>query len=227
MILILVLLAPAAHAQPELNVALKGGLNAATLAEEHRINRYGVAGGLFGHVRWPLLDRLSLGVQTDLLYMPRGTRVFFEGEYLDRFRQHYLDITIAARPEVRLGPATVYLVLGGGLSFLLSASKENASGVKQDTTDGLRKIDVPLLIGGGVALHLPPRELGPFRLGTVFLDARHDRGLIDTDAVVGGFKNRTSSLMFGLAFAVGAREGKIPPAALPTPGDLPAAAAPY
>jgi hypothetical protein len=75
--------------------------------------------------------------------------------------------------------------------------------VKEDITSDLRRIDVALLAGAGIALHLPLQELGPFQLGTVFLEARHDMGLIDTDPVNGGFKNRTSSLMLGLSLLVG------------------------
>jgi hypothetical protein len=63
---------------------------------------------------------------------------------------------------------------------------------------------VALLAGAGIALHLPRRGLGPFHLGSVFLEARHDRGLIGTDTV-GGFKNRSSSLLLGLSFVLGAR----------------------
>ncbi|HEX7839957.1 MAG TPA: hypothetical protein VF469_20915, partial [Kofleriaceae bacterium] len=71
------------------------------------------------------------------------------------------------------------------------------------------RIDVALLGGAGVALQLPDHTVGPFHLGAVFLEARHDIGLFDTDAMVGGFRNRTSSLMLGLSLAVG---GEPPPA---------------
>jgi hypothetical protein len=110
---------------------------------------------------------------------------------------------VAARPQVRLGPASVYLLLGGGLNLLVSANKEGASGAEQDITDGLRRIDVALLGAAGVALHLPHRGAGSFRIGTVFLEARHDVGLVDTDAIADGYKNRTSSLMLGFSFVVG------------------------
>lgn len=191
------------HAEPGLGIALKGGGNAATLAEDNRFNRYGITGGLEGYLRNPLTDQISLGGQIELLYTPRGAKAILDGEYLGQFRYHYIDVMAAARPEVRLGPASLYVLLGGGLNVLVKANKENAAGVPQDTTDGLHRIDVTLLGALGVALYLPPQTMGPFRLGTVFLEARHDVGLIGTDLMIGGFKNRTSSLMLGLSLAVG------------------------
>jgi hypothetical protein len=203
---ILVWLAPfLADADPELSIALKGGPNAAILAHDNRVNRYGPSGGWAGYLQWPRTDRFSLAGQLELLYTPRGAEAILDGVYLGNVRLHYLDVMIAARPEVRLGPASLYFLLGGGLNLLVSASKENASGAEQDITGDLHRIDVALLGGAGFTLRLPRRELGPFRLGTVFLEARHDVGLLETDAVNGGYKNRTSSLMLGLSFVVGDR----------------------
>jgi len=192
------------HAQPsELSISFKGGLNAATQAEDLRVNRYGASGGVSGDLKWLLIDRFSLAGQIELLYTPRGAEVVFQGEHVGKLRAHYFDLTVAVCPEARLGWASVYLLLGGGLNLLVSANKDDAAGTGQDITGDLHRVDVALLGAAGVALHLPPRELGPFRLGTVFLEARHDIGLLDVDAVNGGFKNRTSSLMLGLSFVVG------------------------
>ncbi len=201
------------HAEPELNIALKGGPNTATLAQDNRVSRYGFSGGLASDLQWSLADHFSLAGQIELLYTPRGAKAISGGTYLGQVRQHYFDVMVAARPQVRLGPASVYLLLGGGLNLLVSATKENASGETQDITDGLHRTDVALLGAAGVALHLPYRETGLFRLGTLFIEARHDIGLIDTDAVNGGYKNRTSSLMLGLSFVVGG-----PPSPDPTAG---------
>lgn len=214
------------HAEPELGVAFKGGPNTATLAENNRFHRYGFSGGLAAYLQRPVFDLISLAGQMELLYTPRGARAIFEGEVLGRSRQHYIDLTIAARPEVRFGPASGYLLLGGGLNLLVSARKENAFGASQDITGDLRRINMALLVGAGVALHLPRRGPDSFRLGTVFLEARHDRGLIDTDAVNGGFKTRTSSLMLGLSFALGAGEGTTRPKSPPVPSDPPSPLSP-
>lgn len=116
----------AAHAEPELSIALKGGPNAATLDHDYRVNRYGLSGGLAGQLQWSLTDQFLLGAQIELLYTPRGTDVVFEGELQARSRQHYFDITIAAHPEARLGPVSMYLLLGAGLNFLVRANDENA-----------------------------------------------------------------------------------------------------
>jgi len=139
--------------------------------------------------------------------------VVFGGAKQAESREYYFDLVAAARPGVQLGPVNGYLLLGGGVNFLLSANKENVSGSKQDITGDLHRIDVALLGGLGVAFHLPHRDLRPFRLGTIFLEARHDIGLIDTDKANGGYKNRTSSLMLGLSFVVGG-----PPSPAPTAG---------
>jgi len=191
-----------AGAEPEPGLALKGGFNAATLAHDYRVHRYGVSGGAAGYLRWSLGDRLSLAGQLDLLYTPRGANAVFDGELQGRSRQRYFDVTLAARPEMRLGRVSIYLLLGVGVNRLLSAEKESISGSRDDITNELYRIDVALLGGAGVALHLPRHGLGPFRLGTIFLEARHDHGLLDTDKVNGGFKNRSSSLMAGLSFAI-------------------------
>jgi len=197
------LVAPPVHADSELHIALKGGPNAATLDHDFRENRYDFTSGVAGYLQEPLFGRFSLGGQIEFLYTPRGANVVFGGEKQAEFREYYLDFVAAARPGVQLGPVSAYLLLGGGLNFLVSASKDNVTGSKQDITGDLHRIDVALLGGLGVAFHLPRRDLGPFRLGTVFLEARHDIGLIDTDTANGGYKNRTSSLMLGLSFMVG------------------------
>lgn len=199
-----------ADAGPGLNLAFKGGVNAATLDGDNSVHKNGFSGGLAGYLQWSLLDRLSLAGQLDLLYTPRGARVVFEGEYVGRFRQHYLDVAAVARPQARLGPVSVYLVLGGGLNFLLSADKENTLGRQENITGDLRRIDVALLAGAGGALYLPHRDLGPLRLGTVFLEARHDHGLIEAIAGNERFKNRVTSLMLGVSFALGARAANSP-----------------
>src|SRR5689334_12985341 len=148
-----------ARAQPELDLALKGGPNAATLDEDYRFKKYGFTGGLAGCLRWLLTERSSLGGQVEILYSPRGAEVVYEGEYLGDSRQHYLDITITGRPEARLGPASVYLLLGGGVDFLLNATGKDLWGMKEDITDGLRRVDVALLAGAGLAFQLPHQAM--------------------------------------------------------------------
>lgn len=192
------------HAQSaEFDLALKTGLNAATLVHDSRENRYGFTGGLSGDLQWSMSDRLLLGGQFDVLYTPRGANVVFDGMTSGGSRSHYIDLMLSARPEARFGAIGVYLLIGGGLNLLLSASKDDAAGSGQDITGGLHRLDVAFLAGAGVALRLSSNESGSLHLGTFFLEARHDIGLLDTDAVNGGFRNRTSSLMLGLSFAVG------------------------
>jgi hypothetical protein len=135
------------------------------------------------------------------------------GEFLATFRQHYFETAIAFRPEARVGSVDVYLLLGGSWSILLNANSVNARGMKRD--EGFRRHDVALLAGLGGALHLPPHRLGPFRLGTVFLEARYDRGLLDFIPDDGSRKNRTTSLMLGVSFALGSKASK---AAVAGPG---------
>jgi hypothetical protein len=201
-ILVILLISLRADAGPEPGLAIKGGGNVATLAHDYRTNLYGFSGGLGGGLQWRLDHRWSLAGQLDLLYAPRGAEIF-DTEYLGRVRQNYLDLTAAARPELQLGRTSIYLLVGGGLNFLLSASQEDISGTKRDIANSLRRVDLALLVGGGVAVNLPPRGLGPLRLGTVFLEGRHDRGLIDVSVAGDGFKNRTTSLMLGMSFALG------------------------
>lgn len=202
--LIMLLTSHRARAQSaEFDLALKGGPNVATLAHDNRDNRYGFTGGLSGDLQWSISDRFLLGGQIDLLYTPRGANAVFDGVMEGASREHYIDLMLAGRPEARFGAMGVYLLIGGGLNFLMSANKDDAAGSGQDITADLHRIDVALLVGAGIALRLSNKESGSLHLGTIFMEARHDIGMLDTDAVNGGFKNRTSSLMLGLSFAVG------------------------
>lgn len=217
MVISLLLVHSTAHADFESSIALKGGPNAATATGKYQVNRRGVSGGIAGSLQWHLVGRLSLAAQVEVLYTPRGAEVIFEGEYAGKIRSHYVDVLVSARPGVRFGPARIYLVLGTGLSILESSNKWNASGPREDITGDLRRIDVALVGGAGLALHVPRQWQGPFNLGSVFLEARHDRGLIDTDLIHGGFRNRTSSLMLGLSFALGSGARTTAPAACQCP----------
>lgn len=191
-----------AHAQPELDIALKGGANAATQEHDFRVNRYGFSAGLSGNAQWSVTERFSLGSQLELLYTPRGSETVFEGEHVGNVREHYLDLALLARPAERLGPVSFYLLLGGSLNLLMSASKDDSTSTGQDITSGLHRVDVALLGGIGAALHLSHHDQGPLHLGAMFVEVRHDIGLLDVD-LGGGFKNRTSSVMLGLSFEVG------------------------
>jgi hypothetical protein len=210
-IVILVGLPHLSEAQPEPSLSLKAGPNAAVWDREHHEHKYGFSGGLAGDLRWPFGARFSLGVQTGLLYMPRGTQLIdpFTGGFLATWRQHYFDIAVAFRPAARVGPTDLYLLLGGGWNLLLRATREsvNTPGWKEDVTDGFSRHDLTLLVGAGVSVHLPSKKLGPVRLGTVFLEARNDRGLLDIiPADDSPPENRATSLMLGMSFALGSKE---------------------
>jgi hypothetical protein len=214
LVAILLCLSHLSEAQPELSLSLKAGPNAAVWGREPDEHNYGFCGGLAGGLRWPLGARFSLGAQVALLYMPRGTELFdrVTGEFGGTYRQHYSDIAATIYPEVRFGLIGVYLLLGGSWSILLNANAVDFLGRKRDVD--LRRHDVALLAGLGGALHLPSHRLGPFRLGTVFLEARYDRGLLDFAPEEDlSLKNRTTSLMLGVSFALGSK------AAVPPPSD--------
>lgn len=190
------------HADSDLHIALKGGLDAATLDHEFRENRYDFSGGVAGYLRGSISGQFSLAGQIELLYTPRGANVVFEGEKQAEFRHRYVDLVVAVRPEMRFGPMGIYLLLGGGLDLMVSATMQNVLGSPQDITSELHRIDVALLGGAGVGLHLPRHDLGPLHLDTVFLEARHDIGLLDPFTTTSGFKNRTSTVLLGLSFEV-------------------------
>lgn len=201
--IVLALLIPSmAIANPQGEVSFKGGPNAATQERKYRYHKYGLSGGLAGGLEWALTERLSLGGQVELLYTPRGSKMLYYDDPPAWTWMHYLDLMVMARPRVRLGRASVYLLIGGGLCFLLSANQVSSTGGGEELTDNAHRVDVALFAGAGIALHLPRQGPSSFRLGTLFLEARHDHGLLDTDPINGGFENRTSSLMLGLSFAV-------------------------
>ncbi len=204
--LLLVWLAPApAHAGPYAGFSLKGGVAGAKYNKPNRFLRYDPSGGIAGHLGWPLAGRFLLGGQLELLYTPRGTRVAFEGIPAGNSLQHYFDVAITARPEVRLEPVRLYLLLGASWNHLMSAYDWNALNGRFDVTHLVRENDVALRAGIGVVWPLPRRSLAPFDRLSVFLEACHDRGMIDFDIVDLGFRNRSSSFMVGLTFGLTSR----------------------
>lgn len=209
---IILFLAPVSvQGEPEVGMAFKSGVSISDLtrqpgAEGNPHHRYGYSGGLAGYAQWPLDRRFLLGGQLDLLYTQRGFDFFFEGARFARDRYHYLDITLVVRPEARFGVARIYALLGASWASLLKANgRSDNNGMVRDLTEFVRRYDVALVVGAGVALQIPYRELGPFRLDAIFLEARHDRGLINTDFENDANKNRSGSLMLGLSFALGSR----------------------
>lgn len=198
------------RADSELDVSVKGGLNAATLDHADRDNRYGFSGGLSAALQQRLADQLFLGGQLELLYTPRGAETVVDGVTQGESREHYIDLGLTVRPEVRFNSVHVYLLLGGSIDFLVSANKDNISGNVEDITSGLRRIDAGLLGGLGVAIGLSHGP-GSFHVSSIFLEARHDIGLLDTDPAGSGFKNRTSSIMLGLSFAIASSPGSSAP----------------
>jgi hypothetical protein len=199
-----------ASADSELQIGLKSGLSSATLAHDNRADRLGVSAGLTADLQWSLSERLALAGQLGVLYTPRGADVVVDGTSIGNIRQHYLDIALLARPGLRVGPVMIYVLLGGGLSVLAHATSEDATGMSQDVTSDLRRLDITLLAGAGLALPLPRSALRLLQLSAIFLEVRHDQGMIDIDMANGGFKNRTNSIMLGLSFALTARPSTVP-----------------
>ena len=190
----------AARADPASSLAFKAGPSAASQAADNRASRYGLAGGIAGYIQRPFSETWAFGGQVDLLYVPRGAKVVFDGEVQSEFQERYLDLDFLARPEMRIGRFELYALLGGGLNLLLSASKE-----KQDISDQLHRVDIALVAGAGASLRFFGAELGSLRLGSMFLEGRYDHGLLD-HSIDGGLKNRTFSLMFGLSFVLTSQE---------------------
>jgi hypothetical protein len=191
------------HADSGLHIGIKGGLDAATFDHENRENRHDFTGGVAGYLQRSMFEGLSLAGQLEFQYTPRGATVVADDLKQGELHLYYVDIVAAIRPGMQLGPMSVYLLLGGGLNLLASATEESTSGSKQDATGDIHRIDLALLAGAGIGVRVPRQTLGPFHLDTVFLEARHDIGLLDISRDSSGFKNRTSSVMLGLTFAAG------------------------
>jgi hypothetical protein len=208
LVIVVVWLSASAEAQSRLGVALKAGPNATTWVRENRDHKYGLSGGLAGGLRWRLGTRFFLGGQIELLYVARGADVVSGGENIGTFRQHYLDVAVEMRPEIRFSSVGVYVLLGVSWDILMKADRESYVGMgsKDDVTDSLARHDVALVGGAGVAVYLPVQKLGPIHLDTLFLEVHHDRGLIDFDPTSdGSAKNRATSLMLGVSFALGSK----------------------
>lgn len=192
-----------AHADPYAGVSLKGGITGATFNKPHRHNRYDTTGGAAGHLGWQLTGRFSLAGQLELLYTPRGTQVtFYYPPPTANSLHRYFDVAITARPEVRLGPGSLYLLLGASRNHLINAETWDANYGHSDVTDLVRETDVALRAGIGAVWPLPRQTPSAFHRLSVFLEASHDRGMIDLDIRDLGFRNRTSSVMAGLTFSL-------------------------
>jgi hypothetical protein len=195
-----------AHADPYAGVSLKGGIAGAKFNRPHRHNRYDTTGGAAGHLGWQLTGRFSLAGQLELLYTPRGTQVTFYYPPPSANSLHrYFDVAITARPEVRLGPGSLYLLLGASRNHLISADVWRATTGHSEVTHLVRETDVALRAGIGAVWPLPRHTPSAFHRLSVFLEASHDRGMIDLDLYGLGVRNRTSSVMAGLTFRLTAR----------------------
>jgi hypothetical protein len=210
-IIMLFAISSTASADNELELGIKSGVDSATLSHDNRVGRYGFSGGLAVDLQRSLSERFSIAGQAELLYTARGADVVFDGVSDGGLRQHYFDVAVLARPALRLGPASIYLLAGGSLNVLMRATSEDAMGASQDVTGDLHRLDIALVAGAGVAVPLPRATPRAIQLSTVFLEARHDQGLIDIDTFNGGFKNRTTSIMLGLSFALSSGTATDPP----------------
>jgi opacity protein-like surface antigen len=138
-----------------------------------------------------------IAAQPEVLYVAKGTNLDVDGDTLGAYHLSYIEIPLLARVGFQATRSLApYLLLGPELGILLSAELENSRGEFSDSSDGLKKTDVGLVIGGGVALDIAALA------GALNIDARYDLGLTDiNDTGMGGFvKNRAFFVTLGYQY---------------------------
>ncbi len=188
-----------AAAAQEREFGAKAGPNFATVGVNHGEDVYSrrvaIAGGGFAVL--PVSRRL--GVQIELLQMPKGTRLETGSTAgTSKLLLDYIDIPVLAR--VTAPGAHGFHVFGGPyLGFRVHAKLENAQsagsmnfGSRQDVSNDVERTEIGVLAGGG--LHLGRHGM---------IDGRYVWGLtnVNRDTSDGlRLRNRVASIMAGVRF---------------------------
>lgn len=208
--LIALLLAPTvAHAENDRGLVLETGARVSiarmTLGGQFiedspavRLPVHGIAAGIFAHLELFRWNEIKIGVQSELLYSPRGAETELGGLSLGEFRTRYLELPLLARIEsLMLGPAAFYAAVGPTFNLLLTAESHDSDGTVSDQKEGVSKVDVGLATGVGTAIALSSRL-------NLTLEARYEHGFLTTDPE-GEVEIQNRAILFTLG--IGARFG--------------------
>lgn len=180
-------------------VGLKAGVNWSNLrADGADVNdenaRFGFHGGLFGRVA----AAEHLGVQAELLYSTKGTKVVYNGliDQETTFNLSYLELPVFV--VVGLGDA-FELHLGGYAGYLLASDVTTegdlGSGSEDLDRDNFQDLDFGLLGGIGV-------NVGPAQIGARYTYGLTKLGASDAaDLLLGDAKNSVAQVY--IAFGLG------------------------
>jgi hypothetical protein len=128
----------------------------------------GKQAGLFvgGLALWPMTQVMA--IQPEVAYSQKH---FTLHDTISSFsateKWDWIEVPILARIRFwHAGDHTAYVVVGPGISFLARA-KEEAAGTTSDVKDDVKRVDVPIVAGAGIAM------------GKFGIEARYDAGLKD------------------------------------------------
>jgi outer membrane protein OmpA-like peptidoglycan-associated protein len=150
-------------------------------ARESGENVYKLGASAGAGVRYGLVG--SLAAQVEILYATRGTDVALDGMTAGSFYLSYIEMPVLLHyviwrvPGVAEGrqrsPLAVHLAAGPGVSYLLSAVRDDFSGKFELSRSVVREWDVSAIAGLGVTWDVTPHWAASF-------EVRYDVGFIDT-----------------------------------------------
>jgi hypothetical protein len=171
---------------------VKGGFNANTIVFSPNLGSRDSAESLIGWtagawVAQPVHPRFE--VQIEALAAHKGARELFRFD--DSLKITYLEVPVLLRLRKFISSGG-YLVAGPSVAFALSSTYES-DGVREDASDGVRKVDVGLTVGAGVEVR------------RLVVDARYTWGVsrvvTDSDFPNVALRNRSFTVTAGFCWA--------------------------
>ncbi|HEY9165863.1 MAG TPA: porin family protein [Candidatus Kryptonia bacterium] len=158
LVILFVIMIPAAFAQLPLSVGVLGGLNLANATTSPSLStttRTGMIVG--GSIEFGLAPMLS--VQPEVLYIQKGAKysMIFLGQTIDAtFKFDYVEVPILIKAKLPVGPLKPYVFVGPNIGFSVNAQGEvTAFGQTQTSKiDSTKSTDFCLDIGAGVEYSL-------------------------------------------------------------------------
>ena len=171
-------------------------------------NTYKLGASAGAGFRYGLLGPVA--AQMELLYATRGTDVTLDGMGAGSFYFTYLEIPVLLNVTWRVpglaeggqrSPLSIHLAAGPGVSYLLSAVRDDFSGTFELSRSTVRDWDVSAIAGLGFTWDVTPHWAASF-------EVRYDMGFIDTfPNVADDRETRNRAILFTLGVGYTVNDG--------------------